>query len=305
MRFPGRFVSPADAYQTPLGMVPIAPKAAEMAKIAPLSSHLQSQVQRRLVAQSPIEPPAIGQDTPETWEHSLEVELPFLQRTLHDFSIVPVIFGQVDPKIVAEKILPFVDAQTLIVVSTDLSHYQPYEEAKKLDTRTTKAICELRADDLTGNDACGYAPVCTLIEIARRKGWKPQLLDYRNSGDTSHNREAVVGYAAIAFSGPDGETSSSKPQSPQYTAGERRFMLDLARKSVVAAANHNPPPKEDADGSPKLRDRRACFVTLTIKGELRGCIGSILPEEPLCQAVISRAVGGDRRSPIPAGAPRR
>ena len=146
-RIHGAFVSTVDAYQTPLGMVPLSPKAAEMAKIEPLSANPPCEVDRPdWWRQSPTKPPPFGEDTPETWEHSLEVQLPFLQRTLHDFSIVPIVFGQVDPEQVAEKILPFLDDQTLIVVSTDLSHYHPYEEARTRDTRCVKAICDLQDD---------------------------------------------------------------------------------------------------------------------------------------------------------------
>ena len=198
--FRGAFVSTVDAYQTPLGMVPLSPIAAAMAKIEPFAAKPPCEVERpNWWPQSSRTAPPVGEDTPETWEHSLEVQLPFLQRTLHDFHIVPVIFGQVDLHKVAEKLLPFLDDQTLIVVSTDLSHYHPYDEAKSLDTRSVAAICELRSDRLTADDACGYAGVVTLIDIARRKGWKARLLDYRNSGDTAGDKSAVVGYAAIAM----------------------------------------------------------------------------------------------------------
>ena len=287
--FMGAFVSTVDAYQTPLGMVPLGPTAAKLAKVAPFSANPRCQVERpdwwRV---SPLKPPAIGEDTPETWEHSLEVELPFLQSTLHDFSIVPVIFGQVDPQKAAEKLLPFLDGQTLIVVSTDLSHYHPYEEAKALDGHTVKAICDLRPDLISGEDACGYTGVRVLLDIARRKGWKPQLLDYRNSGDTSGDKTRVVGYAAIAFSGVDGE-ASTKADSPQFNAEDRRMLLDLARKSVMATVGGREGPDENADAPAKFRDRRACFVTLTESDQLRGCIGGLFPEESLYQAVIRRA----------------
>jgi len=286
------FVSTVDAYQTPLGMVPLSPKAAEMAKGEPLTSNPRCEVVRpEWWRQSPKDLPPFGEDTPETWEHSLEVQLPFLQRTLHDFRIVPVVFGQVDPEKVAEKILPFLDDQTLIVVSTDLSHYHPYEEARTRDARCIKAICDLQADRVTADDACGHAAVQTLIDVARRKGWKAQLLDYRNSGDTAGDKSRVVGYAAIAFFVPDDAASapSAKSDSPQFKPQERQFLLELARKSVAAAVTGSEAPKEDAAVLEKFRVRQACFVTLTEKGHLRGCIGSIFPEEPLYQAVIRRA----------------
>jgi AmmeMemoRadiSam system protein B/AmmeMemoRadiSam system protein A len=290
--FAGAFVSSADAYQTPLGPVPLSPKAAEMAKIAPFAAHPPCEVDRpSWWRQAPKDLPPFGEDTPESWEHSLEVQLPFLQRTLHDFSIVPVVFGQVDPEQVAGKLLSFLDRQTLIVVSTDLSHYHPYEEARRLDARTVKAACELRGDALASDDACGCAPLLCLIDIARQKGWKTRLLDCRNSGDTAGEKRAVVGYAAIAFFGPDRAAAAPlpKPKTGPLTPAERRFLLGLARKSIAAAVAHGEAPDEDAEVPEALRARRACFVTLTENGDLRGCIGSIFPEESLYRAVLRRA----------------
>jgi MEMO1 family protein len=292
--FSGAFVSTVDAYETPLGLVPLSPKAAELAKIEPFTANPACNVQRPgWWRQSPKDLPPFGEDTPETWEHSIEVQLPFLQETLHDFSIVPVVFGQVDPEKVAEKLLPFLDDQTLIVVSTDLSHYRPYDEAKALDTQCVNAICSLKSDGLTDDSACGHAPLLCLIEIARRKGWKTQLLDYRNSGDTAGDKSAVVGYVAIAMFESDGVTTAapakSEPETSPLAPSERQFLLELARKSVAAAAAGDEGPKENADVSKAFVARRACFVTLTENGELRGCIGSIFPEESLYQAVIRRA----------------
>jgi AmmeMemoRadiSam system protein A len=281
-------------------MGPLSPKAAEMAKVEPFTINPRCEVVRpSWWRQSPKDLPAFGEDTPETWEHSLEVELPFLQRTLSDFRIVPVVFGQVDTAKVAKAILPILDEQTLIVVSTDLSHYHPYEEARTRDRRCVKAICDLQADSVRADDACGYAAVQTLIEIARQKGWKAQLLDYRNSGDTSGDKSAVVGYAAIAFFGADGSAAALPAVSDvsKLTPQERQFLLELARKSVAAAVAGGDAPKEDAAVSEKFGARRACFVTLTKSGNLRGCIGSIFPNEPLYQAVIRRAKSAATEDP--------
>ena len=212
------------------------------------------------------------------------------------------------PKKVAKAILPFLDDQTLIVVSTDLSHYHPYEEAKTRDTRCVKAICDLQADKIAGDDACGCTAVQTLIEIARQKGWKAQLLDYRNSGDTSGNKAGVVGYAAIAFFGPNGSAVRTEADSPIFAEAkigtvpndgpeERQFLLDLARKSVAATVSGGEAPKEEAAVPEKLHARRACFVTLTKNGNLRGCIGSMFPNESLYQAVIRRAKSAATEDP--------
>ena len=319
--FSGAFISAVDAYETPLGMIPLSPEAKQLAKQAPLTSNAKCDVQRPAWwHQSPKELPAFGEDAPDTWEHSLEVQLPFLQRTLKSFSIVPIVFGDVAPKQVADKLLPLINDATLIVASSDLSHYHPYEEAKLLDKRCVDAICNLQADGLTGMDACGYQPVRTLVEIARQKGWKAKLLDYRNSGDTAGEKANVVGYAAIAFVQPNGtdrattvapeavggdrskEDSTSRaetaaPPKNEYTADDRRFLLELARKSIAAAVAGGEAPKDGADVAEKLRAERACFVTLRKHGELRGCIGSIFPHEPLCQAVIRSAKAAATEDP--------
>jgi AmmeMemoRadiSam system protein A len=288
--FSGAFVSTVDAYQTPLGMTPLSTTAAALAKIEPFAANPPCQMHRPdWWPRSSRTPPPEGEDTPETWEHSLEVQLPFLQRTLGDFHVVPVVFGQVDSHQVAEKLLPFLDDQTLIVVSTDLSHYHPYDEAKTRDIRCVRAICDLRADRLTRDDACGHAAVVALIDIARRKGWQARLLDYRNSGDTAGDRSAVVGYAAIAMFEPDSAAAVPPSAAATFTASEQRLLLELARKSVTAAVRGSVAPRQDAAVPEKLRVHRACFVTLTEKDRLRGCIGSIFPQESLYRAVISRA----------------
>jgi MEMO1 family protein len=287
--FNGAFVSTVDAYQTPLGMIPLSPKVAELAKVEPFSAHPPCRVGRPDWTSQASKKLLSGKDTPETWEHSLEVQLPFLQSTLHDFSIVPVVFGEVDSAKVAKGLIPFLDDQTLIVVSTDLSHYHPYEEAKELDSQCVKAVCDLRADAIADENACGRGPLVALMDIARRMGWKAKLLDYRNSGDTSGDRRRVVGYAAIAFYETDGSSPLPKSVAPHFSMAQRRFLLDLARKSVTAAVTGGQGPKEDAEVPANLSERRACFVTLTRDGELRGCIGGLFPEESLYQAVIRRA----------------
>jgi AmmeMemoRadiSam system protein B len=135
-------------------------------------------------------------------EHSLEVQLPFMQTIAsNNFKVVPMLFGQADVECAAESLLPFIqtDPKARIVVSSDLSHYHPYATARRLDTNFIEAV--LRGD-LTAairGEACGRYPVVTLMLIAEALGWTPHLLDYRNSGDTAGDKRQVVGYAAIAF----------------------------------------------------------------------------------------------------------
>ncbi len=293
--FTGAAVTDAEAYETPLGLIPISPKAAEIGKIKPYAINPPCEVQRpEWWRQSPKQLPAFGEDKPDTWEHSLEVQLPFLQRTLKKFSIVPVVFGRVDPQAAAKALLKFLDDRTLIVVSSDLSHYHPYETAKKLDISCVNSICDLNVDWMMQQEACGELPILTLMEIAKQKGWKAKLLDYRNSGDTTGDKSRVVGYAAIAFYQPEGKEtpSAEKPRQAgqqEYTAQERKFLLELARKTITQATSGGKLPKADAtELNDKLRQTRACFVTLTKNSNLRGCIGSIFPQEQLYEAVVSR-----------------
>ncbi|TCJ13507.1 AmmeMemoRadiSam system protein B [Parasulfuritortus cantonensis] len=132
-------------------------------------------------------------------EHSLEVQLPFLQAVLADFKLVPLAVGGASPRQVAEVLERLWGGpETLIVVSSDLSHYQPYALARQADAGTAEAILHLRSD-LVGEMACGCHPINGLLVAAGHKGLKAHLLDLRNSGDTAGDRARVVGYGAFAF----------------------------------------------------------------------------------------------------------
>jgi len=141
----------------------------------------------------------VRDDAAHAQEHSLEVQLPFLQRTLEDFRIVPFAVGDATPAEVAEVMeLLWGGAETLIVVSSDLSHYHHYAEARSIDRATADAILAL-SPDLDHEQACGATPINGLIVAARRHGLRPELLDLRNSGDTAGDKSRVVGYASFAF----------------------------------------------------------------------------------------------------------
>ncbi len=226
--FPGASVCMADLYRTPLGDVKISDKSKTLAGRPPFIPEPKlnplTQIQRpNWHEQASHAVPPLGEDTPETWEHSGEVEVPFLQKVLRPFEMVSVVFGDTDTAAAAQALAGLVDDRTLIVASTDLSHYHPYEEARQLDTRTVNAILAMTPEAIAGNDACGCMPVRTLLYLARLKGWQPKLLDYRNSGDTSGKKDAVVGYTAIAF---------YAPEQPAYSKEERQQLLDLARRTV-------------------------------------------------------------------------
>ena len=288
--FQGACIPKADAYQTPLGLVPIWEKAKELASVAPFVLEPQCPVQRPgWWRQVPKPAPEIGQDTPETWEHSVEVQVPFLQKTLKNFTLLPVVVGDADPAQIAKALAERIDDKTIVVASSDLSHYHTYQAAKELDNRCVKAICDLDVDAMATQEACGKLPILALLHLARQKGWKAQLLDYRNSGDVTGEKDRVVGYTAVAFYAPVPE---------KLTAADRKFLLDLARKTLVSVtAGGGVPEVAEKDVPPKLAEKQACFVTLTKDGALRGCIGHLTALESLHQAVADNARNAALRDP--------
>lgn len=139
-------------------------------------------------------------DYPHAQEHSLEVQLPFLQTVLEHFRLVPMVVGNASPKQVATVIdRLWGGPETLIVISSDLSHYLDYDSARSIDGRTTQAIEELRDEDIDFDQACGCLPVQGLLRIAKKRGLHCRTVDLRNSGDTAGPRDHVVGYGAYVF----------------------------------------------------------------------------------------------------------
>ena len=204
-----------------------------------------------------------------------------MQKTLPHFKILPVIFGDTGPEQVARILAGTIDDKTVVVASSDLSHYHPYDFARDLDKHCIGAILNLDIDSMKTQEACGKAPILTLMCLARDKGWKAQLLDCRNSGDVTGDKDRVVGYTALAF---------YEPAPENFAAQEKKFLLDLARTALLhVATNGNLPEVSAKDVPPKLAETKACFVTLTENGALRGCIGHIFPQEPLYQAVVDNA----------------
>ena len=285
----GASVSSADAFRTPLGDVPISAKAKALAALPPFIAEPHAQIRRpEWASESSRTAPAEGEDTPDTWEHSDEVQVPFLQKSLGSFDLLPVVMGPCDPAAAAKALMTQLDDQTLIVASSDLSHYHPYDEARALDAACMKAICDMDIEAMKNCEACGIMPILTLMHVAKAKGWKPMLLDCRNSGDTTGDKSrGVVGYSAIAF---------YVPQPEAYSAAERRAMLELARRTLTEVVASNRVPAVDVAAFPaSLREKKGCFVTLTEGGQLRGCIGHILPQAPLCRAVAENAFNAAMR----------
>jgi MEMO1 family protein len=170
-----------DAFATPLGLVAVDEEAVQA--IAGL-------------------PQVVESPAAHAMEHSLEVHLPFLQTLLGEFKLVPLAVGNADREEVAEVLdRLWGGEETLIVVSSDLSHYLPYDAAQRIDGATAQAILRLDAS-VSHEQACGATPLNGLLLIAQRKGLSAELLDLRNSGDTAGDRSRVVGYGAFTFSEP-------------------------------------------------------------------------------------------------------
>ena len=176
--FRGVATSSADAFQTPLGRVPVDRSAVD--RLAGL--------------------PGVQQlDAAFAQEHALEVQLPFLQETLGEFVLVPLIVGDAEADEVSSVIEDLYTEDTLIVVSSDLSHYHDYRSCQQRDRSTTAMIEAMQADRIGPYDACGAYPIRGLLKTAQRHGWQVRTLDLRNSGDTSGDKSRVVGYGAYEF----------------------------------------------------------------------------------------------------------
>lgn len=176
----GLAVTGADTWATPLGQVPIDVHAREM-----VLTH----------------PSVAVDDNAHAPEHCLEVQLPFLQEVLGDFAILPLLAGRVAPEVVADVLeLVWGDDETVIVVSTDLSHYHDHRTAQRLDRRTASAVVASDVAAIDGADACGAAALRGAMVAGARHGLVTSLLDLRTSGDTAGPRDRVVGYGAFSMS---------------------------------------------------------------------------------------------------------
>lgn len=255
----------ADGFETPLGRVPI--DRAACASIARL---------KQVVTSEPA----------HAMEHSLEVQVPFLQKTLGPFTLVPLAVGSASISEVAETIEQLWGGEeTLIVVSTDLSHYHPYDEARSIDGRTLGRIAAY-ATDIDHEEACGATPLNGLLHLARAKGLSIRPLAANNSGDTAGGKGRVVGYSAFALD----------DERQRVTAGEAgQRLLALARAAIARELGTGAAPESDRDGW--LGQTAATFVTLLKDGRLRGCIGSLEAHRPLREDVAANAVAAAFRDP--------
>ncbi|MBM3908213.1 MAG: AmmeMemoRadiSam system protein B [Gemmatimonadetes bacterium] len=263
----------AEAFETPLGVIPL--DTAMMARLDALPP-----VSRSVAAHAP--------------EHSLEVQLPFLQRVLGDFLLVPLVVGDTD----ADEVAAVLEAawggdETLIVISSDLSHYLTDERARVADRRTVDDILSLR--EVGHRQACGATPVNGLLVAARRRGLQPVALDVRNSSQTAGDPDRVVGYASFAFVEAEEEADEPLVDETEPSEDEKgAVLLHLARSAIGAELGLGPRASADAAW---LSAPGATFVTLTKKGKLCGCIGSIEPRRSLSADVEENAVASAFHDP--------
>jgi len=243
-------------------------------------------------------------------EHSLEVELPFLQKTLKRLKIVPIVVGRLDYSDAQSIAKAIIQAskhkKVLLVASTDLSHYHSYQEAVGMDSKVISYIKNLDARGLWQSDAkkecemCGLNPVLILLNYAKELELKPKVLNYANSGDVTGDKSRVVGYVSVAFF-RDSHNSTAKEKNLEgegemFNQAQKQRLLEIARQTISEYVSHNKRLDIQED-DPQLNINRGAFVTLHKQGRLRGCIGSFTSNEPICKLISKMAIQSSTEDP--------
>lgn len=274
-RFEGVSIYPQGGYKTPLGVAEIDESLASRLSTVSGFNYIPAAHEK---------------------EHAVEVQIPFIQKTLPQAKIVPVVMGnQTSPTITTlakslSKVLPGENA--LVIASTDMSHYLPKEKARAKDSQTISLIKSLKTKTLMKkvtegeNIMCGGGPVVSALVYAQEKG-KPRvkILKYADSSQSGGPRNRVVGYlsAAVYTSSPPGASSFS------LSGEEKERLLELAQSAITLYIKENKILNYHPQ-NPKFLTKKGVFVTIEKKGELRGCIGFIEPRLPLYQTLIQAAV---------------
>ncbi len=270
------------------------------------------------------------ESSPHTFEHSLEVQMPFLNHKLTPgYKVVPIIIGtnRVDVcKEIAAALKPWFTLDNLFVISSDFSHYPGYSDAVRADTETKDAIISNNPDQLISalnrlkgeriprlsTPLCGWTSVLTLMYMTEDdNSLEYNAVEYKNSGDAPYygDKERVVGYWAIVVSekATSGKFNKEAFMNNEFilSDSDKSYLLEIARESVVSAAIHNRPgklPLEPSQLSNNLKTNCGAFVTLHKSGKLRGCIGHLTGEMPLWKMVqqmaYSSSVNDYRFSPV-------
>ena len=240
-------------------------------------------VDRQAIASLSALPQVTVSDEAHAGEHSLEVHLPFLKAMLDEFAIVPLVAGSASADEVAQVLdLLWGGPETLIVISSDLSHYLDYQSARRIDAATTQAIERLRPGDIGRDQACGRIPIAGLLDVARRRGLACRTVDLRNSGDTAGTKDRVVGYGSYLF------FEHVAPELLRERHG--KTLIDVAKASIAHGLKQGRPLAiAIPEFSPELQNNGACFVTLKFEDRLRGCVGSPQAWRPLIEDVTENA----------------
>lgn len=294
--FQGVSIYNKGGYETPLGIVPI-----------------DAQLANEIIAQSPVisyVPAAHMQ------EHSVEIQLPFLQTVLGGFSFVPVVMGDQNSQTCDELanaiFRSIANKRVLIVGSSDLSHFHSYDRAVKLDSVVLDHINKMDTEGLLKDlergtcEACGGGPMAVVMMIAKKLGADSvKVLKYANSGDVTGDKSGVVGYASAAFY----KTTPSETVKEETPAGidrglteiEKNKLLEIARNVIESRISGEENPEFQLE-SATLKEKRGAFVTLHKHGQLRGCIGFIDAKKPLHKTIeemaLAAAFNDPRFSPV-------
>ncbi len=242
-------------------------------------------------------------------EHTIEVQLPFLQTIYgEDLSIVPIVIATQNMqsiKTITEALRPYFNDENLFVISSDLSHYPSYPHANEVDKLTLDAIEKGSPQEFINalikneessiaelkTSACGWTSILTLMFLTEGQNYKYELLEYKNSGDTSYgDKERVVGYGALRV--------YKKSDSFRLNEQEKEELRNLAKLSLYEATLHNKKISIDESKiSAKLKEPLGAFVTLYKNHNLRGCIGTFEPSEPLYKIIINMAIAAAQHDP--------
>jgi len=283
--FRGASVYPRGGYRTPLGIVPVAERlTGRLREVCPLVDYV---------------PQAHAQ------EHSLEIQLPFLQVVLGEFELVPLVMGEHDfytCEELAKAIVEVVKGErALLVASTDLSHFHPYPQAVALDKVVLEHVEAFDPEGLSRDlksgrcEACGGGPMVAVMLAAKALGAsRAKVLKYANSGDVTGDCSSVVGYMAAAIYRGGGGAEAGDPQERKVgvdlglTEEEKEKLHEIARTVIRSKVLGEPIPEFHIT-SPRLKEPRGVFVTIKKHGQLRGCIGYVRAIKPLWQAVADMA----------------
>lgn len=292
--FSGAAVYDGEGYATPLGVIPV---DVEFCR-ALASSSPRIKYSNRGHRKGPQ-----GRG-----EHALEVQLPFLQRVIDDFQLVPIVMGDqsLDTcRALAMALAKVMDSpETVIVASSDLSHFHTYDKAVELDRKVLDTVEKWDYLRLSRNlelrvwEACGGGPIVAAMMVAERMGaTEARILKYANSGDVAYGEKgSVVGYAAVSFSG-SGKESGVELDAIELDPGEEEELIGISRESVQKAVAGIEMEWDATNASASLLKKAAVFVTIKKRGQLRGCVGSIVPVQSLGAAVASAARSAAMKDP--------